>query len=266
MAGDPKPPDPPDVIAARYAEAAKKAVTATAQVAIDAFDKVNGPTGTQPGTLKPKDAIASMAQLAGAALTGGMSLARVALQMQWDRRVLLVADNVASIVGNGLDDVIDVVEDAAKKAGPKPFKEQQQEWVDAAIRLTSVGAIRGAEILETVVAGPGAYANPVIKRPITIADDAKKAKDATLAVTTLSLTSGGPDIKALVTFDPPGFILAANHTDFTLVINTAGLPSGMYEGEVTATDTGPNPDVPPNNVRTFPISIAIPETTDPPES
>ena len=95
---------------------------------------------------------------------------------------------------------------------------------------------------------------------------AKKAKDATLAVTTLSLTSGGPDIKALVTFDPPGFILAANHTDFTLVINTAGLPSGMYEGEVTATDTGPNPDVPPNNVRTFPISIAIPETTDPPES
>ena len=146
MAGDPKPPDPPDVIAARYAEAAKKAVTATAQVAIDAFDKVNGPTGTQPGTLEPKDAIASLAQLAGAALTGGMSLARVALQVQWDRRVLLVADNVASIVGNGLDDVIDVVEDAAKKAGPKPFKEQQQEWVDAAIRLTSVGAIRGAEI------------------------------------------------------------------------------------------------------------------------
>ena len=135
MAGDPKPPDPPDVIAARYAEAAKKAVTATAQVAIDAFDKVNGPTGTQPGTLKPKDAIASLAQLAGAALTGGMSLARVALQVQWDRRVLLVADNVASIVGNGLDDVIDVVEDAAKKAGPKPFKKQQQEWVDAAIRL-----------------------------------------------------------------------------------------------------------------------------------
>ena len=53
-----------------------------------------------PASYKPADAVASLTQLAGAALTGGMSLARVALQVQWDRRVLLVADNVASIVGN----------------------------------------------------------------------------------------------------------------------------------------------------------------------
>ena len=55
MAGDPKPPDPPDAIAARYADAAKKAVTATAQVAIDAFDKVeNESRGHPTRTLSPR--------------------------------------------------------------------------------------------------------------------------------------------------------------------------------------------------------------------
>ena len=55
-------------------------------------------------------------------------------------------------------------------------------------------------------------------------------------------------------FDPAGCVLAANSAEFTLVINTAGLPSGMYEGEVTATDTAPNPDA----VRTCPhVTISI---------
>ena len=255
MADELKPPDPPNAIAARYATAAKKAVDAAAQVAIDAFDKVNdGPPGPPP-PYQSKDAIASVIQLAGAALTGSVALARVALQVQWDRRVLLVADNIASIVGTGLGDVLTVAEDVAQKISAKSY--DQQEWVNAAIRLTSIGALRGAEMMETAIAGPGAYANPVIKRTFGITP---QNNPATLAVTKLIRISDGKDIKALVTFDPPTAKLAANATKFTIVVNTAGLPSGVYQGAVTATD-----DTPPRAVRTVDITVLAPETSDPPE-
>jgi hypothetical protein len=255
MSNPVKPPDPPDVIAARYATAAKKAVDAAAQVAIDAFDKVNnGPPGPPP-PYQPKDAIASVIQLAGAALTGSVALARVALQVQWDRRVLLVADNIASIVGTGLGDVLSVAEDVAQKVSAKNY--DQQQWVNAAIQLTSIGALRGAEIMETAIAGPGPYLNPVITRTFGITP---QNNPATLAVTKLIRTGDGTDVKALVSFDPPTAKLAANATKFTIVINTAGLRSGAYQGAVTATD-----DSPPHKVRTFNITVLVPETSDPPE-
>jgi len=255
MADELQPPDPPDVIAARYAAAAKNAVNAVAQVGIDAFDKVNN--GGPPPPYKPDDAISSVMRLAGAALAGSVSVARVALQVQWDRRVLLVADNIASIVGTGLTDVLAVAEDAVQMINSNTYK--QQEWVNSAIKLTSIGALRGAEIMETAIAGPGKYANPIIKR--TFAVKPAKNKEATLAVTQLIRTSDGRDIRALVTFDPPAAKLAANQREFTIVINTAGLPSGTYQGTVTATDEG----APPKSVRTVPITVLIPETSDPPE-
>ena len=251
MTGPVKPPDPPDVIAARYATAAKKAVTDAAQVGIDAFDKVN----KTPPDFQPKDAIASVMQLAGVALSGGMALARVGLQVQWDRRMLLVADNIASIVGTSLSDVLSVAEDAAQKISQRTYT--QQEWVNSAIKLASIGALHGAEIMETAVAGPGAYANPLIKRTFTIQPGNNVA---TLAVTKLIRASDNKDIKALVTFDPHTAKLAAGATQFTIAINTAGLPSGIYQGVVTATDDNTG------KVRSFNITVLMPVTTDPPES
>ena len=151
-------PGSPDVIAAHFAKAAKDAVTAVAQVGMDAFDKVNGnPTATPPippSKYKPADALNSLTQLAGAALTGGVSLARVALQVQWDRRVLLVADNVASIVGTGLTDVLGVAGDSPRSPNTKSVKKQQQAWVDAAIQLTNIGALRGTRSSRPWSPGP----------------------------------------------------------------------------------------------------------------
>jgi hypothetical protein len=274
MSSPSKPPDPPNVIAARYAEAAKKAVSDIAQVAIDAFDKTNGKPESKPPVagqqFTPDDAIGVMAKLAAATLSGGVALARVGLQVQWDRRVLLVADNVASIVSNGLGDVLAVGEDVAKKAGPKPFKEQQQGLVDSAIQLTGIGVLRAAEVFETVVAGPGAYANPLILRTFTIADedtnkdgigDLKRGRPATLKVTKLRRTQDNVDVTSRVTINPPGFTLAADQLTFSIAFNTAGLPSAAYEGEVTATDVGADP----GEDRIFVISFAAPDTSDPPE-
>jgi hypothetical protein len=265
MSSPSKPPDPPNVIAARYAEAAKKAVTDIAQVAIDAFDKTNGKPQVKPPVagqqFTPDDAIGALTKLTAATLSGGIALARVGLQVQWDRRVLLVADNVASIISNGLGDVLAVGEDVAKKAGPKPVKDQQQGLVDSAIQLTGIGVLRAAEVLETVVAGPGAYANPLLLRTFTINDNETRNRPATLKVTKLRRTQDNVDVTSRVTINPPGFTLAADQLTFSIAFNTAGLPSAAYEGEVTATDVGADP----GEDRIFVISFAAPDTSDPPE-
>ena len=133
--------------------------------------------------------------------------------------------------------------------------------MDAAIELTSIAALRGAEILETVVAGPGAYANPLIQRTFTIKDTEKRNRPATLAITTLQRTKDNVDFTPMATIDPPGFILGADEVTFTIAFNTAGLPSAAYEGLVTATDTGAAPGAD----RTFNISFAVPDTSDPPD-
>jgi len=123
--------------------------------------------------------------------------------------------------------------------------------------LTSIGALRSAEILETVVGGPGPYLDPVLQRTFGIASG---DQDATLAVTSMIRTSDDRDIKAMVGFDPPSCVLPKEQTTFTLVINISGLPSGMYRGTITATQVDD-----PTKVRSVDVTFALPETSDPPE-
>jgi hypothetical protein len=257
----PQTSDDLPAIAARYATVAKKAVSDTVKVATDAFDQINA---TPPKPYGPADAITSLARLADVALSGSLSLARVALQVQPDRRVLLVADNIADSVTSAMSDVLEVARDAALTAesadvSPRQWvKANRQEWVNAAIRLTSIAALRGAEIVETAVAGPGQFGATSIARTFSLASAA--ASKLSLEVTALKRTDDGNDIKALVVFDPPTLEIGA--TSFTIKINTVGLPSGTYEGEVNTRKVDGDKaivGVP------YDISIAIPEPPLAPE-
>ena len=91
--------DDPTAIATRYATITRKMVNDATQVAIDAFNKING----SPGKYKGKDAIKSMTKLADIAITGGSALARIPLQIQPDNGPMLVADEVASVVQTAPD-------------------------------------------------------------------------------------------------------------------------------------------------------------------
>ena len=87
--------DDPMVIATRYATIARKMVNDAAQVAIDAFDKINKTGGS---TYTAADAIESMTTLAGIAISGGSALVRIPLQIQPDNGPMLVADEVAAVI------------------------------------------------------------------------------------------------------------------------------------------------------------------------
>ncbi len=224
--------DDPSVIAGRLAAAARKMISDAAQVATDAFDQINGdPPSRPPQDYTPGDAIKSMTRLTNIALTGGISLARVALQVQPDKGVLLVADNIASIVNRAITDTTQVAGDAAELVGKKKYG--RDNWADSAIRLTSIAALRGAEIVETAVAGPGQYADPMqpVQLELSEADvDTTSGRHLTL----LKLVRGGDDkdIKDLASIDPENCILKANKQHFTLVVNTVGLPSAIYVATV----------------------------------
>src|SRR5271154_4805902 len=156
------PMDDPKAIATRYATITRKMVNDAAQVAIDAFDKINKTGGS---TYTAADAIESMATLAEIAITGGSALARIPLQIQPDNGPMLVADEVAAVVTQALTDAATVASNAAEQVNNGTFG---AKWVDSAITLTGMAVLRAAEASEAVGAGPGVLANPRKVFPYTI--------------------------------------------------------------------------------------------------
>lgn len=225
------PTDDPKAIATRYATVARKVINGAAQIAIDAFDKING----DPGSFTGKDAIESATQLAGIAITGAAELARIPLQIQPDNGPLLVADEVASVVQTAVSDAAAVAGDAAEKVNAGTFKDN---WVDSAITLTGMAVLRTAEIAEAIGAGPGVLANPLMKfGPYTV--NAAVADDLVLQMGPLSRPTVDEDISGIVRFIPAGGALKPGRAKkFWLVINTAGIPSGVFRGTVKVLKNG----------------------------
>ena len=164
-----------------------------------------------------------MTQLADIAITGGSELARIPLQIQPDNRPMLVVDEVASVVQTALTDVAEIAGDAAEKIDAGKFKDQ---WVDSAIKLTSVAVLRTAEAAEAIVAGPGVLADPVKEfGPYTV-PGAALADEVVLKVEKLARPGVAENIAAMVSFTPEGGVLKAGVTKaFSLTINSQGLPA-----------------------------------------
>jgi hypothetical protein len=214
--------DDPKAIATRYTTITRKMVHDATQVAIDAFNKING----APGTYTGKDAIKAMTQLADIAITGGSELARIPLQVQPDNGPMLVADEVASVVQTALTNVAEIAGDAAEKIDAGTFKSQ---WVDSAIKLTSVAVLRTAEAAEAIGAGPGVLADPVMEfGPYTV-PGASLADEVVVKMVKLARPGVAENIAGLVKFTPAEGVLKVGTTKaFSFTINSAGTASGMF--------------------------------------
>jgi hypothetical protein len=226
------PIDDPKAIATRYATITRKMVNGAAQVAIDAFNKING----TPGSYTGEDAIESMTQLAGIAITGASELARIPLQIQPDNGALLVADEVASVIQTALTDAAAVAGDAAEKVNAGTFKDK---WVDSAVTLTGMAVLRAAEVAEAIGAGPGILGDPVMKFGPYQINGANPADELVLKMEKLRRPTVDEDIAGIVQFIPAGGVLKAGEPKkFSLVINSAGIPSGVFRGTVKVLKNG----------------------------
>ena len=220
--------DDPMAIATRYATITRKMVNDATQVAIDAFNKING----TPGSFTGDDAIKSMTKLANIVITGGSELARIPLQVQPDNGPMLVADEVASVVQRALTDAAEVAGNTAEMVQDGTFKAQ---WVDSAVMLTSMAVLRAAEATEAIAAGPGVLADPVMKfGPYTITG-ANSADKLVLKMEKLARPGVDENIAGLVSFTPKGGVLKAStkKREFSFSINSAGIASGVFKGEVS---------------------------------
>ena len=220
--------DDPMAIATRYATITRKMVNDATQVAIDAFNKING----TPGSFTGDDAIKSMTKLANIVITGGSELARIPLQVQPDNGPMLVADEVASVVQRALTDAAEVAGDTAEMVQDGTFKAQ---WVDSAVMLTSMAVLRAAEATEAIAAGPGVLADPVMKfGPYTITG-ANSADELVLKMEKLARPGVDENIAGVVSFTPKGGVLKAStkKREFSFSINSAGIASGVFKGEVS---------------------------------
>jgi hypothetical protein len=232
--------DDPKAIATRYATITRNMVNAAAQVAIDAFDKINATGGS---TYTAANAIDSMTTLAGIAITGGSALARIPLQIQADNGPMLVADEVAAVVTQALTGAATVASDTAKQINNGTFK---ANWVDSAVTLTGMAVLRAAEAAEAVGAGPGVLADPRKVFPYTI-PNVNLTDELTLKMDKLARPDvDGENIIALVVFEPEGGVLKADrkNNDFSLTINCAGIPSGIYLGNLDVLKTDGTKAVP----------------------
>ncbi|MCZ8379047.1 hypothetical protein O6P37_09255 [Mycobacterium sp. CPCC 205372] len=227
--------DDPKVIAAKVAARASATVDEAAKVAIDAATRINDDDKTN---FTPDDAAKSLFEMTRIAIRGAADIARIPLQTPPDPKVLLLADHVSTVVRRGLLEASQVAEEALAAFTDKKDVFDRDEWLTSAIKLTRISMLRGAEIAQTIAAGPGAYKDPVLT-----SDDipVKKVQPWDRILTATSLCRKdvpNENICGLVGFIPADARLPANATTFRLVVNSAGIPSGVYVGEVKLIGTG----------------------------
>jgi hypothetical protein len=243
--------DDPNDIAAAFAATADKVVDQARGEAVDAFNKINDPAPNAP-KYTAGDALKTMTALAKIALTGGIEMGQTALDVRPNPGVLVLADYITTVLSQGVQQAADVAKDAATQIDKNDYGKDQ--WVESAIKLTTIAYLRGSEIFQTVAAGPAQFDDPIHKETFTLAAyDVDTLKDRVLTLTTLQLggpTTAKPVAGFRISFEPTDAVLRAGADQFTLVVNGAGLASGIYVGSVTLTG-GSGADV------TVPVAINL---------
>jgi hypothetical protein len=248
--------DDPEDIAAAFATNARNMVAESQKVAVDAFQKINPKDGhNQPMNFTAGDAIRTMTKLAQIAVTGGIEMGQTALDIQPNKGVLILADYIATVLSRAVKDTATVASEASDLIDKNSY--DQNEWTQSAIKLTNIALLRGAEIAQSVAAGPAQYASPIAKETLILGDDEiDSANDRALRLSSLKL--GGPADQSPVpgyriSFEPSDGVLRAGMNSFTLVVNSSGLASGVYIGSVDISVPGANPP----QILNLPFSIAL---------
>jgi hypothetical protein len=133
-----------------------------------------------------------------------------------------------------------VIADTAQRIGAGTFT--SQDWVKSTTQMFDIALLGTLEVVETAVVGP-ARSSPHQIRSDQIAIDVDANGERILMIDTPFRRLG--DIAAIpperITFDPPAGcdsdrnplgVIAAGARTFYIVVNSDGLPSGIYSGAV----------------------------------
>jgi hypothetical protein len=219
--------DPAD-ISHSFADAARDTVDAVSSLAQDASEQIDRNHYTLSAALE------TMAKAANIAVASGLRFAETTLELRPNDGQMLVADNIATIAKRMVNQARRVVEEDSSRISEGSYT--VNAFVKSMTKFADIGLVGGIELAETAFIGPARYAPPAfISDPITVPESQ--------SVRTLSMDDAAPLQRPgtadpipndRICFEPP--YLTAGTTEFRIVVDEAGLPSGVYTGKVKVGD------------------------------
>jgi hypothetical protein len=241
---------PEDDPVVRAAEVAKQMVQRSASVAKEESAKIDAADEKKP--YEVKDAIVASTKLMNIGIAGVTDIGRIAVEQKPPDTVLAMGDYIASVIRRMVSQTGTVASAASIEVEKKKYT--PNKWLESWIRLADIGIAGGLEIIETVAAGPARFESQPVRSDDFDMPAAVGGQTRTLVAGPLQRLGTDADqaIKeSKISFDPPTLI--DPNTTFCVVVDTSGLVSGVYVGEVRAEYPGSPPSAPAET-----LSISIP--------
>jgi hypothetical protein len=223
-------PDP-DPIVARLAASAKEIVDEAGEVAREASKKINNGTGYSAA-----DLLGSMTKLTNVAFAGGLELAKAGMDGLSQPGPRAVADQMAVISRRMISESGKVAGEASDLLDKQQFF-KPTDWVQAMVKLADIALFGGIELAETALAGPGQYEKAPIRETFKVTPD--NVNPRLLTILSLSRPGAADAAVGRVGFDPSDRVLPKGQSEFSILVDAAGLASGKYIGEVHIGEVDP---------------------------
>jgi hypothetical protein len=231
----------------RAADMAKKMVERSAIVAKAESTKIDAADDKNP--YEVKDAIAAATKLTNIGIVGATDIGRIAAEQKPPDTVLALGEYIAWVVRRMVSQTGTVAAAASIEVEKKKYT--PNKWLESWIRLADIGIAGGLEIIETIAAGPARFESQPVRFDGLEMNPAANGQTRTLTASLIRDATDTPIPQSKISFEPP--TLVAPNTTFAMIVDTSGLVSGVYEGEISAAYPGTSP--PPSD--TLEISIPV---------
>ena len=216
----------PNPIISRAAAAAKTFIDDSADVLREDSKKVDSEN------FEAQDVISTATKLVNVGITGVTALGRIALDARPPATTLALGEYVATVVRRMVSQAGTVAQAASLDVDNKDFA--SKTWLESMTRMVDIAIAGGMEIAETIAAGPAQFERPPA-RSDTFAAPAKNEARTLSFETPLKRDATEDTVdEDRISFDPP--TLAANETQFCILVDPHGLASGVYRGTVKSGD------------------------------
>lgn len=215
------------------ARTAKAMIEKSAAVAKEESAKID----KEPADYGLGEAIVGATKLLNIGIAGATDIGRIAAETTPPDTVLTMGEYLASVVRRMVSQAGTVAAAAAIDVDGKKYN--SKKWVESMTRLADIGILGSLEIIETVAAGPARFESQPARFDGFTADEQDAAEQDRVRTLRFAKTDDLPKRNATddpipahrLQFDPPTLVWP-NRT-FAVIVETAGLVSGVYEGTVT---------------------------------
>jgi hypothetical protein len=180
------------------------------------------------------DMIGTVTRVVNAGIAGATDLARVPLEEKWPEKHLVLGEYVSSVVRGMVTQAGFVAQAAANDI--EGFAYTPRRWLESMTRLIDIAVAGGMDIAETLGAGPAQFQpQPTASQYYTVAGDSTVARPLSWKQRPVRDATDDEIDEKKLTFDPP--TLLPGNTQFRILVDAAGLLSGVYKGEVNVGTT-----------------------------